>query len=151
MEIHSENKNGDSSLNGVEEMIKDAFTFLATATVGLLETLRTEFKPIADSFISNVRGNTDNGGCKVTSFGKEVETLDMNTLIGFGKQHIVVGSNEIVAMKVAQPLGYYVYLAYSKDKELLPVQNNVYLIIKTKSLASDVENLFAESEVVILK
>lgn len=54
-------------------------------------------------------------------------------------------------MKTKQEDGYFIYLAYSKDRKLLPVANNKYLIIKAQALAKEVEDLFAESELIILK
>ena len=88
---------------------------------------------------------------KGIAFGKEVDVLDMPTLVDFAKKYIVKSSNETVAMKVMQDDCYFIYLAYSKDRQLLPTQDNKYVIIKAQTLAKEVEELFAESELVILK
>ena len=154
MEIHSEkseNNSGASCAKEVAGMLCEGFCCLVKISMEILESVRTEFKPLVNSFITSIKGDAENDNIKVSSYGKEVDSLDMKTLVDFSKQHFVEGSNEIVAIKVEQPIGCFIYLAYSKDKELLPADKNNYLIIKAKSLTSEVKELFAESEIIILK
>ena len=75
----------------------------------------------------------------------------MVTLVDFAKKYIVNGSNEIVAIRSKEADGYFIYLAYSQDRELIEIDKNRYLIIKAKQLADDVNQLFNESELIILK
>ena len=54
-------------------------------------------------------------------------------------------------MKVIEEDAILIYLAYSYDRQLLPPSDNNYLIIKSNSLDSDVEDLFNNSDLIILK
>lgn len=108
--------------------------------------VKNDYAPLLNDFIKNMSGEI-----KGIAVGKEMEVLDMNTLVEFSKKYIVANCNEIVAINTMKDGESYVYLAYSKDRNLLPIENNKYLIIKAKSLSKEVESLFEESSLVILK
>ena len=136
----------DTALTNAKQLVESAIGFLVENGNRLICEVKNEYVPLIEDLIKNFTGDI-----KGTAFGKEVETLDMATLIDFARKYIVANSNEIVAVKAAQQDCTYIYLAYSVDRQLLPVDENKYLIIKTQSLAEDVAELFAESDVVILK
>ena len=46
---------------------------------------------------------------------------------------------------------YIVYLAFLRDKELLPLNENRYVVIKAEGLSRDVETLFDGQSLVVLK
>ena len=54
-------------------------------------------------------------------------------------------------MKVIKDNSNIVYLAYVKDRDLLPVEDNHYVVIKATALTPEVINLFEENKLVILK
>lgn len=113
----------------------------------LLSKVNDEVTPVLEGMIKNLTGEM-----KGIAFGKEVEQLDLTTLVGFAKEHIVKNSNEIVVMRVKEEeASTYIYLAYSRNRELLPNNVNRYLIIKAHSLSPEVSDLFNESELIILK
>ena len=60
-------------------------------------------------------------------------------------------SNGVAAMKVIKENYNIVYLAYVKDRELLPVEDNHYVVIKATALTPEVISLFDGHELVILK
>ena len=85
----------------------------------------------------------------------EVDTLSSREMLQYAKNHIVKGSNMVVAFKQQGIINdkevAFVYLAYGKEKELLADENNHYVIIKANKLEQDILNLFSESDLVILK
>ena len=85
----------------------------------------------------------------------EVDTLTSIEMLKHAKAHIVKGANMVVAYKqeglVRDKKVCLVHLAYGKGRELLPDNENHYIIIKANKLDEDVRNLFNESELVILK
>lgn len=140
MEIFSKNK----SMLGKNNMVEIAIELLKDLGKELI--VKNDYASLLNDFIKNMSGEI-----KGIAVGKEVEVLDMNTLVEFSKKYIVANCNEIVAINTMKDGESYVYLAYSKDRNLLPIENNKYLIIKAKSLSKEVESLFEESSLVILK
>ena len=129
---------------GKNNMVEIAIELLKDLGKELI--VKNDYAPLLNDFIKNMSGEI-----KGIAVGKEVEVLDMNTLVEFSKKYIVANCNVIVAINTMKDGESYVYLAYSKDRNLLPIENNKYLIIKAKSLSKEVESLFEESSLVILK
>ena len=130
----------------VAKVAKVAINFLKEHAEALYNKVKDEYAPLLGDFVKNMTGEI-----KGTAYGKEVDQLDLATLLAFAKEHIVARTNEVATMRVKEDNGWFIYLAYAKDRELLPSDTNRYLIIKANSLAQDVEDLFKESELVILK
>lgn len=76
-----------------------------------------------------------------------VEILTSEKILECAKKHIVKNSNMVVAYKEENK----VFLTYAYERELLPDENNYYIIIKADELDKDVVNLFAEKELIILQ
>lgn len=130
----------------VEKIIEQGVEILRKKGEEIIHEVAEEYLPLVEDFIKNMTGEI-----KGKAFGKEVDVLDMATLIGFAKKYIVNGSNEIVAIRSKDAGCYFIYLAYSQDRELIEIDKNRYLIIKANQLADDVNQLFNESELIILK
>lgn len=81
---------------------------------------------------------------------ESVETLNQNRLVEIAKRHIVPNATEIAAYKTETEDAFVIYLAYTKERELLDSKNNCYVIIKSGALAKDVVNLFGDSKLIIL-
>ena len=145
MEIVSENVL-DASFVKVEQFVEDAISRLAEYGGKMVNEIKNEYMPLFGDMVKNFTGEI-----KGIALGKEVDMLDMPTLVAFAKKYKVSDSNEIVAMKVKQQDGYFIYLTYSRDRQLLPIADNKYIIIKAQSLVKEVEDLFTESELIILK
>lgn len=145
MDIISENVM-DASFEKVEQMVEDAIGRLAEYGGKVVNEIKNEYMPLLGDMVKNFTGEI-----KGVAFGKEVDMLDLPTLVAFAKKYKVSNSNEIVAMKVKQQDGYFIYLTYSRDRQLLPITDNKYIIIKAQSLVKEVEDLFTESELIILK
>lgn len=136
----------DTSIEKVEQMVEEAIGQLIEYGGKVVDEVQKEYMPLLEDLVKNFTGEI-----KGLAFGKEVDMLDMSTLVSFAKKYIVQNSNEIVAMKVKQDDSCFIYLAYSKDRQLLPTTDNKYIIIKAQTLSKEVEELFVESELVILK
>ena len=130
----------------IAEVVEQGIKILVKNVGTVLTKIKEEYVPLLDELIKNLTGET-----KGIAFGKTTELLDMKTLVSMAKQYVTPNSNEIVALRTKEDDGYIIYLAYSKDRQLLPTEDNNYLIIKADALDKDVEALFEESELVILK
>lgn len=82
----------------------------------------------------------------------EKDLLKKDDLVKIARENIVAGSNQVLAaINTKQKSAYYVYLAYACNREMIPQEENTYVIIKAEALAKDVENLFGGKELIILK
>lgn len=88
---------------------------------------------------------------KMTIHNEECVVLDMKLLTEISRRYRVNSSNGVAAMKVIKDNSNIVYLAYVKDRDLLPVEDNHYVVIKATALTPEVINLFKENKLVILK
>ena len=131
---------------GAVDMAKVAINFLKEHAEALYDKVKDEYAPLLGDFVKNMTGEI-----KGIAYGQEVDQLDLTTLLAFAKEHIVERANEVATMRVKEENGWFIYLAYAKNRELLPSDTNRYLILKANSLAQDVEELFKESELIILK
>ena len=136
----------DVAFDAAEQMAEKAMDYLVKQGDKIANKVKEEYLPLLDALVKNITGEI-----KGFAFGKEVEVLDMQTLVTVAKQYVTANSNEVAAIRVKQDDGYFIYLAYSKDHQLLPIASNKYVIIKANTLADDVEELFKESELIILK
>lgn len=130
----------------LKPLADEALQFLKQNAGELVKKVTADVFPVLEGMVQNLTGEL-----KGIAYGEEVELLDMARLVGFAKEHIVKNSNEIVVMRVKEDACCYIYLAYSRDRELLPSDSNRYLIIKARALSPEVDNLFKDSELIILK
>lgn len=82
---------------------------------------------------------------------REIELLNSSKLITLAKENVVDGANEVYVWKKAYNSGIYINLAYGKDQELLEKDKNKFIILKVEALSADLLNMFAKSELIILK
>ena len=80
----------------------------------------------------------------------ETTFLDVDGLKEIGRNYKAEGSTEVAAYKKVVNKQYVLYLAYTTDKELLPVEKNQYVVIKCKALAPDILELFDSQNLIIL-
>lgn len=149
MKVISENV-GPMVVDTVKKLIEEAIPrikeFLKTTGIEKIGEAGKDLLPTITMMIDDLTGKN-----RERVYGKEVETLDMATLVEFTKRYVPAGSNEVVAIRKQEADGNIIFLAYSKDKQLLPVDENHHLIFKAGNLAEEVSALFAESEVIIIK
>lgn len=126
-------------------------TLLTVGGIVVEETLR----PLAEEFMKRLTelfSNSENDqdlpqNMKVY----DVDIVSKDKLVEIARECIVPNCNEVAAMK-KNGKGYEctIYLAYSKDKELLPQEKNFYVIINAKELSKSVDELFGKNELIIL-
>ena len=69
------------------------------------------------------------------------ELLKKEDITEAAKNNIVPNSNMVAALLEKKEDIYIVYLAFLRDKELLPLNENRYVVIKAEGLSRDVETL----------
>lgn len=80
-----------------------------------------------------------------------VETLTMNELLQIARKNIVTGANGFAAFRAEKDGKHFVYLANCKNSELLDESINKYVIIQANALSKEVENLFGDTDLIILQ
>lgn len=86
-----------------------------------------------------------------TIYNHNVVVLDLATLTEFGRKYRVSSSDGVAAMKVVKNNTNIIYLAYTKNRELIPSKENCYVVIQASALTPEVINLFGSHELIILK
>ena len=107
--------------------------------------VKTEWIPLIKQWIQDVKDMMD-----PNIKANRLALLSKDVFIGLCKQHRVAGSNGVAVYKEERKGKHYLYFAYLKDKELLPRDTNIYGVIEAENLADDVNNLFVESNLIIL-
>ena len=79
------------------------------------------------------------------------ELLKKEDITEAAKNNIVPNSNMVAALLEKKEDIYIVYLAFLRDKELLPLNENRYVVLKAEGLSRDVETLFDGQPLVVLK
>ena len=86
-----------------------------------------------------------------TIYNHNVVVLDLATLTEFGRKYRVSSSDGVGAMKVVKNNTNIIYLAYTKNRELIHNKENCYVVIQASALTPEVINLFEDYELIILK
>lgn len=81
----------------------------------------------------------------------EMEILNKAKLVQTLKEEMVAGSDEVAAFLRKGKEKNYLYTAYLKNKELIPVENNKYFIFVADFIARDLESLFDNNELIVLR
>jgi hypothetical protein len=79
------------------------------------------------------------------------DLLKKDDIIQIAKENIVPNSNMVAALMDSTEDCYVVYLAYLRDKELLPVEENKYVTITAEGLSRDVDALFKGQQLIVIK
>lgn len=79
-----------------------------------------------------------------------VQLLTKDYVANTLKENIVPESNAAAALLRKDKDNIYLYTAYLKDSELLPVENNKYLIFIADAIARDLEAIFDGKELIVL-
>lgn len=79
-----------------------------------------------------------------------VQFLTKDKLVQTLKENTVPGSNEVAALLRKDKSKIYLYTAYLKDRELIPVEKNKYIIFISDAIARDLESLFDGKDLIVL-
>lgn len=142
-----------------EEQIDDFLDFIREEILQpLWEDLKEELKEAGKDMIKDIAKDELPKLKKfvsdlLTSKNVKCESVDVLTksdMISLIRLNRVNGSDGVAAFKQQKDEKMFVYLAYCKDRDLLPEETNCYIVIEANALNEDVENLFKESDLIIL-
>lgn len=81
----------------------------------------------------------------------KLEFLTKDKLVDTLKKGKVKESTEVAALLRKGKTKVYLYTAYLKDSELMPVETNKYFIFISDAIARDLEAMFDGNELVVLR
>ncbi len=128
----------------------------------ILETLRDALEPIfrdkfeewkvkiKDEYIPKLKKFVEDMLKSKNVKYEAVDVLTKSDLISLIRLNKVNGSDGVAAFKQQKDEKMFVYLAYCKDRDLLPEETNCYIVIEANALNDDVYELFNESDLIIL-
>ncbi len=132
----------------IAEKVGDAAQKAAPVIQTIISSLETIFETLGKSWdkISQVAPSAN-----VNKVQKDF--LNKEGLVTIAKENRVPDANEVCVMKKDDEdgKGYIVYIAYAKDRELLPMEQNKYVIIMCEGLSRDLLSLFSDKQLIILK
>lgn len=132
-------------LSILKECGKDLLTTLENEINRILKAAGLWLKEGVECFLND---SNQKSSVKVTPIKEEFLKLDR--LVEIAKANIVPNSNQIAAILKKGDNSTIIYLAYCKDKELLPEKDNNYVIIEAEGINREIENLFGDNELIIL-
>ena len=81
---------------------------------------------------------------------ESADELTKSDMVSYIRLNRVNGSDGVAAFKQTKGDKTILYLAFCKDRDLLPADTNCYIVIEANSLNEDVKELFKESDLIIL-
>ena len=81
----------------------------------------------------------------------EIDYLTKEKLVKTLKENTVDGSDEVAAILRKGKKNSFLYTAFLKNKELLPVESNKFYIFVADAIARDLESLFDGHELIVLR
>lgn len=119
----------------------------------LIEQLKSALQKAGAWIIGKVGDVLGNNGqnTNIKTVLVKRDLLKRDDIIQIAKENIVPNSNMVAAMMDSTENLYVVYLAYLRDKELLPVEENKYVTITAEGLSRDVDALFNGQQLIIIK
>lgn len=82
---------------------------------------------------------------------ESVDVLTKSDMVSLIRLNKVNGSDGVAAYKQTKDEKTIIYFAYCKDRELIQENENCYIVIEAQKLNKDVEELFDESDLIILQ
>ena len=123
-----------------------------------IETALKSINTIAEfvSKISNILGGKENPASTsnteaVTTRQYTTEFLKKDQLLTIIKENLVPGANQSCVMKSANETHLLIYVAFAKDRNLLPTTENVYICITCEAISRELENMFNKHELIIIE
>lgn len=135
-------------------------TIKETADV-IIKELKARVQKYGETFINEIKnGNFDIKKMlkklaypeleKANILPLDVQFLTKDKLVQTLKENIVPDSNEVAALLRKDKNKIYLYTAYLKDRELIPVDKNKYIIFISDAIARDLESLFDGTDLIVL-
>lgn len=122
-----------------------------------IETTLKSINTIAEfvSKISNILGGKETPASTsnteaVTTRQYTTEFLKKDQLLTIIKENLVPGANQSCVMKSANETHLLIYVAFAKDRNLLPTTENVYICITCEAISRELENMFNKDNLIII-
>ena len=129
----------------VNDYVDSLFESLREKAHGAESHVKTEWMPVIKQWVEDLKDMmSPNIKAQI------VKTFSKNELIGLCKLYKVPGSNGVAVDREERKGKQYIYAAYLKDKELLPREANMYIVIEAQSVNDDVKSLFSDSNLIVL-
>ena len=123
-----------------------------------IETALKSINTIAEfvSKISNILGGKETPASTsnteaVTTRQYTTEFLKKDQLLTIIKENLAPGANQSCVMKSANETHLLIYVAFAKDRNLLPTTENVYICITCEAISRELENMFNKHELIIIE
>ena len=129
------------------QLVEELLPYMKEQAEKVFKDLKKEMIPVMRDLVDSFK----DGNRKTDTIMIQETLLNKEKLISIAKKNIVSGATEVVAYKTSKADSFIVYLAYSTEKELLPVEQNRYVIIKAEAVSCDINSLFGENKLIILK
>lgn len=129
------------------QLVEELLPYVKEQAEKVFKDLKKEMIPVMRDLVDSFK----DGNRKTDTIMIQETFLNKEKLISIAKKNIVSGATEVVAYKTSKADSFIIYLAYSKEKELLPVEQNRYVIIKAEAVSGDINSLFGENKLIILK
>ena len=129
------------------QLVEELLPYVKEQAEKVFKDLKKEMIPVMRDLVDSFK----DGNRKTDTIMIQETLLNKEKLISIAKKNIVSGATDVVAYKTSKADSFIVYLAYSKEKELLPVEQNRYVIIKAEAVSGDINSLFGENKLIILK
>lgn len=129
------------------QLVEELLPYVKEQAEKVFKDLKKEMIPVMRDLVDSFK----DGNRKTDTIMIQETLLNKEKLISIAKKNIVSGATEVVAYKTSKADSFIVYLAYSTEKELLPVEQNRYVIIKAEAVSGDINSLFGENKLIILK
>lgn len=133
-------------------------TQIYTYMIQKIETALKSINTIAEfiSKISKILGGKEtpvsaSNREAVTTRQYTTEFLKKDQLLTIIKENIVPGANQSCVMKSANETHLLIYVAFAKDRNLLPTTENVYICITCEAISRELENMFNKHELIIIE
>ena len=84
----------------------------------------------------------------VTTRQYTTEFLKKDQLLTIIKENLAPGANQ--SMKSANETHLLIYVAFAKDRNLLPTTENVYICITCEAISRELENMFNKDNLIII-
>lgn len=129
-------------INLIEELLKEATSLINKASDSIEEW--------TDTIKSS--SNPETNIVKLPSIVEEIiETLRMSDLTTVVRAHMPKNANAVAAYYSKTKNAYRITLTYLKEREILPKEENKVIVITSEFISREIENLFENRSVIILK
>ena len=139
-------------INNGLEYLKELFReYLPELVDDTKEQIRKALPKIKKEMVPTIRKFVRDLLKSQSTSASVVETLTMQELIKIAKKNIAEGANGFEDVKTEKTKKCLDYLANCNNSELLDESINKYVIIQANNLSKEVEDLFGETDLVILQ